>query len=439
MASPVFARTLQITFIVLALLIGLRVALPYIVKNYVNDKLDEMPEYSGHIGDVDMHLWRGAYSIQGIEIIKTDGKVPVPFFNANRVTFSLEWKALFNGALVGEIAFFDPVMNFVQGPTRQTSQVGWISLARGDQAVPLNINRFAVHNGTIHYRDFHSKPKVDLKVDQIQALGTNLTNSSKLSKSLVANITMTGRAFESAPLETKVKLDPSKEKATFDLAARMQTVPLTKLNEFVEAYGKFSFEKGTLSVTSELAASNGKLTGYIKPLFDDIAIINLSDAKTNPLKLAWEVSWRASPESFAISQRTVLPQNSHLRNFRQTECQCSRDFGNILKNEFVRAFTTEFEGNVNRRMRRPARRTKRITRRTKCGLSGPSLPLRIGRWRRQNPWSRARSDAAGNVQQGPQSGFPRLESQPGAQPPKVEKLKGDELTALKQVAGRKSR
>jgi hypothetical protein len=50
--------------------------------------------------------------------------VPVPFFDAKRVTFSLEWKALLDGALVGEIDFDDPVMNFVQGPTRKSSQVG---------------------------------------------------------------------------------------------------------------------------------------------------------------------------------------------------------------------------------------------------------------------------------------------------------------------------
>jgi hypothetical protein len=134
---------------VLALLIGLRVALPHIVKKYVNKKLDEMPKYGGRIGDVDMHLWRGAYSIQDIEIIKTDGKVPVPFFDANRATFSREWKALFNGALVGEIDFCNPVMNFVQGPTRQTSQVGvdkpWLDVIK--KLFPLDINRFAVHNG----------------------------------------------------------------------------------------------------------------------------------------------------------------------------------------------------------------------------------------------------------------------------------------------------
>jgi Domain of Unknown Function (DUF748) len=47
---------------------------------------------------------------------------------------------------------------------------------------PLNINRFAVQDGTVHYRDFHSRPKVDLKLDQIQMLGTNLTNNEKLGK-----------------------------------------------------------------------------------------------------------------------------------------------------------------------------------------------------------------------------------------------------------------
>jgi hypothetical protein len=106
-----FSRgTLQIVLIVIALLIGLRVALPYIVKEYVNKKLDEMPEYDGRIADVDMHLWEGAYSIQGIEVVKTEGDIPVPFFSSRRVTFSVEWKALFDGALVGEIDFYELIL-----------------------------------------------------------------------------------------------------------------------------------------------------------------------------------------------------------------------------------------------------------------------------------------------------------------------------------------
>ncbi|MGA7391117.1 MAG: DUF748 domain-containing protein [Terrimicrobiaceae bacterium] len=345
-----FSRnTVQIALVILALLVGLRLALPHFVKKYVNKKLDEMPEYDGRIGDVDMHLWRGAYSIQGVEIIKTDGDVPVPFFSSKRVTFSVEWKALFNGALVGEIDFYSPVINFVQGPSRKTRQVGvdkpWLHVIK--ELFPLNINRFAVHDGTVHYRDFHSRPKVDLKMDQIEMVGTNLTNSEKLSKSLVADIKMTGRAFESAPVEAKVKLDPSTRRATFDLAARMRAVALSRLNEFAEAYGNFSFEKGTFSVTSELAASDGKLTGYIKPLFDDIAVIDLSDAKDNPLKLVWE-SIVAGVSRLLRNQpknrfATKIPISGTLSD---PKVDVLSTLGNILKNEFVRAFTNEFEGSI---------------------------------------------------------------------------------------------
>ena len=45
------------------------------------------------------------------------------------------------------------------------------------------------------------------------------------------------------------------------------------------AYGNFTFEKETLAITSELAASNGKFTGYIKPLSDAAAVIDLSETK----------------------------------------------------------------------------------------------------------------------------------------------------------------
>lgn len=36
------------------------------------------------------------------------------------VTFSVEWKALFDGAMVGKIDLYTPVVNFVQGPSRHS-------------------------------------------------------------------------------------------------------------------------------------------------------------------------------------------------------------------------------------------------------------------------------------------------------------------------------
>src|SRR5438105_5754281 len=78
------------------------------VRDYVNRKLSEIPDYRAHVEDVTLHLWRGAYQIHHIKIEKTSGRVPVPFFSAPLVDLSVEWKALFNGSFVGEIDFHRP-------------------------------------------------------------------------------------------------------------------------------------------------------------------------------------------------------------------------------------------------------------------------------------------------------------------------------------------
>ena len=73
-------RGLGIVLLVLALVLGIgRAMLPWAVRNYVNRTLDRNPLYEGNIGKVQIHLLRGAYSIEDVSINKTTGKVVVPF------------------------------------------------------------------------------------------------------------------------------------------------------------------------------------------------------------------------------------------------------------------------------------------------------------------------------------------------------------------------
>src|SRR5437763_5912575 len=170
----------------LIVLVIVRALLPFWVRDYVNRKLSEMPEYRGHVTAVTLHLWRGAYQVHDVKIEKTTGHVPVPFFSAPLVDLSVQWKALFDGALVGELEFYKPKLNFVNAASRENSQVGidkpWTEKIK--QLFPLKFNRFAVHEGEIHYRDYSRKPQVDVVMDRVQMVETNLTNSKKLSKTL---------------------------------------------------------------------------------------------------------------------------------------------------------------------------------------------------------------------------------------------------------------
>ena len=80
----------------IALLVGARLALPDVVEHFVNQRLNTLNAYRGHVADIDIHLWRGAYSIDGIEIVKKGASRPVPFFKARAST--CRW----NGAACGK-------------------------------------------------------------------------------------------------------------------------------------------------------------------------------------------------------------------------------------------------------------------------------------------------------------------------------------------------
>src|SRR5262245_8756202 len=135
---------LAITLLVLALLLVVaRALMPSMVRNYVNKTLDRNQLYSGTIGPVRIHLWRGAYSIDDVTISKVTANVPVPFFSAKRVDFAIQWDALMHGKVVGRLLMVEPQINYVDAPTESESQTGnggpWLQMIR--DLSPFSINQ----------------------------------------------------------------------------------------------------------------------------------------------------------------------------------------------------------------------------------------------------------------------------------------------------------
>ncbi len=312
------------------------------VRDYVNRKLSEIDGYRGHVDAVTLHLWRGAYSIHNVKIEKTSGHVPVPFFSAPLVDLSVEWHALINGAFVGEIDFYNARMNFVHGGSNATSQVGvdkpWTEKIR--QLFPLKINRFAVHGGEVHYRDFNKKPNVDVVVDKVQMVATNLTNSKKLSKTLHANVEIEGRPLREGELRSKIDLDPYAPTPTFSTQLEVSAIPLVKLNDFATAYGGITFEGGTLRLATELDAKRGKFTGYVEPVFDHMSIFDPVHDSDNPIDFIWQG---------IVGGLTRIIRN-HPQDRFGTRVPLSGSFDdpapevlttvfNVFRNAFIKAFT----------------------------------------------------------------------------------------------------
>ncbi|MGI8432916.1 MAG: DUF748 domain-containing protein [Chthoniobacterales bacterium] len=283
----------KLFWVLIALAVALviaRLLLPFWVRDYVNQKLEELDDYRGHVEQVHLALWRGAYQIRDVKVVKTSGDVPVPFFSAPTIDLSVQWSALMQGAFVGEIHFEKPELNFVHGPSKEDSQIGfdepWTQKIK--QLFPLKINRFTVSGGEIHYRDYHKSPKVDVVFDQVRVVAKNLTNSEKLAKTLHAHVNLEARPLRSGDLRMKLDLDPYAPKPTFDLETELKELPLVKLNDFAQALAGITFEKGTLKLATELKATEGDFDGYVEPVFDHMSIFNPKHDSENPISFVWQ-------------------------------------------------------------------------------------------------------------------------------------------------------
>ena len=146
---------------VVVLLVALHFALPYLVRDYLNDKLADMGDYRGQITDVDLALWRGAYKINGLKIVKVDGKVPVPFVDAPLIDLSVSWHSLwYDHAVVAQVQFLNPEINFVDGgPNKQNSQTGQGTDWREQlgKLLPITLDEVQINDGRINFRNFNSK------------------------------------------------------------------------------------------------------------------------------------------------------------------------------------------------------------------------------------------------------------------------------------------
>lgn len=353
--SPWRSRNVLIAVvIVVIILLALRIALPFVVQRYVNNKLDESPAYAGQVGDIDIALIRGAYSIEDIEINKTEGDVPVPLFAAREVEFSLLWKALFRGEIVGEAEVFEPAINIVDSEDETKKQTGedgqWLAIA--DDLTPVLIDQIQIHEGQLHFQNFDIEPPVDIYLTEVEAVGRNLSNSQALTDSPIGHVEITALAMGESDLSVNAAVDSSRDQPTFDLNLQLLNLPMLNLDNFIKTYAPFDIEAGKLDFVTELAARDGMLEGYLKPIIYNLEVFKWSEDveedEDNPFKVLWEGLVSVIAEILENQPRDQLATNIPIEgDISNPDTSVFVVVANILRNAFVEAFQANLDNTIS--------------------------------------------------------------------------------------------
>ena len=332
-------KVLIIIGIILGLLLLIWLVLEPVAEHYVNKQLNKMEDYEGQVKDVDINLFRGAYSLDSVYIDHKDSNEKHPFFTADEIDFSVEWQALFNGRIVGEIIFRQPELYFkVVKDSVQKPEAKPISSVL-DGLMPIEINRLEVIQAKVHYLDMSRTPKVDIVASDAHILAKNLSNIKNQSEALPASITASANTSGNGQFSAAVGLDLLKSPMEYDLSAELRDVNLTEINEFAKAYAGFTFEAGQMYIGLEVVSKSGEYEGFVKPVLENVEIVNLNSERQSFWRKAWEVALGATAELFENQSKERIATKVP---FSGTQSQSSTSVWttivNVLENAFIEAF-----------------------------------------------------------------------------------------------------
>ncbi|MBB6107796.1 protein of unknown function [Mucilaginibacter lappiensis] len=330
-----------VTILILAIIV-VRLALPGIVKNYVNKKLNELPGYTGHVDDIDIHLLRGAYVIKILLLKKKTDLEKYPFLQIRQADLSIEWSALFKGRLVGKVTLDQPVVNILttESIAKEPSKDSWTKTVKA--LMPMTINKLQVNDGRFDYRDLDKQPNTDLHIEKMQLTALNLANVQKAADPLPSQVNLTGISIGNGKLKMDAKVNVLKDIPDFEMGMQLIGANLLSLNGFFEANAKMDVERGGIDIFSKLKLKDGEMNGYVKPFIKDLKVLDVKKdikkkggiirvVKKAVVGLFAKVV--TNPKTKKIA--TIIPIKGSVKDPKTSGWAT---FVGILKNAFVQAF-----------------------------------------------------------------------------------------------------
>lgn len=161
---------------------------------------------------------------------------------------------------------------------RRAEEVAEIS--EGSTPVQVRIDRFEIEDGRVGLVSWAKDRRFRVFVDDTDFTVTNISSGFRKGP---ARAILTGKFMGSGALSGHATFRDDAKGPDFSITAQLEGASLPSINELLRAYGRFDVVSGTFSVYSEVKVRNGRIDGYVKPLFKDIKVYSPEQDKKKPV------------------------------------------------------------------------------------------------------------------------------------------------------------
>lgn len=343
----------------------LRLALPWVVLLTMNHKLSTPGIYQGHIDDVSLALWRGAYVLNGVRLtVDRDGYGPEPLLNCTDLAINLSWKELMHGRLRARVeadglSFIlspaagpetapekprvdlppaDQPPGMPPAPAAETWQ------ARVNRLVAFRIDELSIKNGTFRYAD--RRRGIDLELTHMTIEVYNLVGGANpTAETAPAHVTLQGLTTGLGRLTMEGDVRPWVREPDFAIHLALRDLDLPSLNPSTRHLDGLAFKAGRFSAFLELSCRKGQVEGVLKPLVHGLDVQRFKNSKSGITKLFWKAVI-ATGEALLVNDETGslaarIPLHGHIAG---PTTNVWTVIGTLISNAFGAAIMPGFDG-----------------------------------------------------------------------------------------------
>jgi hypothetical protein len=124
-------------------------------------------------------------------------------------------------------------------------------------------------NGRLGFLNTAQKPQYRVFWDPCDVEISNITNRSDAGP---VTGRLSGRFMGMGKTLINVTARPSKKGPDLEIKTAIENTDMKAMNDLFRSYGNFDVVAGSFSFFSEITVRNGNITGYVKPLFQDMDV-----------------------------------------------------------------------------------------------------------------------------------------------------------------------
>jgi Domain of Unknown Function (DUF748) len=217
-----------------------------------------------------------------------------------------------------------------------------------EPTLELKVNEVEVRKGQLGYVNRAAKPPYRVFFTDTTLAIENFSNHLKDG---IARGKVQAKFMGSGPTQIDFAFRPETKGPDFNLAVRIENTDMQKMNDLFRAYGNFDVTAGVFSFYSEIKVRQGKIEGYVKPLFRDMKVY---DERQDREKSVFRKLYEGLVGGIAgllqnRPREEVATETSISGDIESPQASTSETVLRLIQNAFFKAILPGFEREVSQR------------------------------------------------------------------------------------------